>query len=149
MQGSPLIDVLQRPPQSWLFSLVAWFQDWEKEALASMSAKISRRRFSEIPVFSDVLVINYLGVPLSGQLSRYSRDKYPILKSEGPNDGLTLLTDVVAPNSQTIVALGQDHFFAEDPQINLKTVALMNLIISILENDRAMPFATYESDCEN
>ena len=83
----------------------------------------------------NILAINYMGIPLSGQLSQYSIDKYPLLRTDGPNDGLTLLTDVVAPNSLTIVALGSDHFFAEDPRINEKTVALMKLIITYLEKD--------------
>ena len=47
---------------------------------------------------------------------------------------LTLLADAIAPGSQTIVAMGSDHFFAEDPNINEKTVALMALIIATLES---------------
>ena len=41
---------------------------------------------------------------------------------EKPNDGLTLLRDVIAPDSLTIMALGSDHFFSEDPKINDKTI---------------------------
>jgi len=77
----------------------------------------------------DILVVNYLGVPLSGQLSQHSRDKYPLLRSSGPTDGLTLLADVLAPSSLTIVALGSDHFFAEDLR------ALMKLRLALLEED--------------
>lgn len=43
------------------------------------------------------------------------------------------LTDAIAPNSLTVVALGSDHFFAEDPRINEKTVALMNVMLTYLE----------------
>ena len=77
-----------------------------------------------------------MGLPLSGQLSKYSKDKYPLLASKGPNDGLTLLRDVIAPNSLTIIALGSDHFFAEDPKINAKTIALTILVISYLEGKK-------------
>ncbi|HPH14215.1 MAG TPA: hypothetical protein PLC34_10495 [Burkholderiaceae bacterium] len=132
LQGSPLVDYLQLAPQRWLFNSVVWFKGWDPQAIQSMSAKESRPRFQRLRIDSDLLVVNYLGVPLSGQLSQYSRDKYPLLKSDGPNDGLTLLTDVIAPNSLTIVALGSDHFFAEDPAINAKTVALMELIVSYM-----------------
>lgn len=138
LQGSPLIDYLEGTPQRWLFNLVVWFKGWDKEAILSMSANRSRKRFARLQrrqMAADILVINYLGVPLSGQLSQYSRDKYPLLRSEGPNDGLTLLTDAIAPDSLTIAAPGSDHFFAEDPKINEKTVALMKLIVSYLEEN--------------
>jgi polyferredoxin len=57
-------------------------------------------------------------------------------KKSIPNDGLTLLRDVIAPNSLTIIALGSDHFFAEDPKINAKTIALTILVISYLEGKK-------------
>jgi hypothetical protein len=133
LQGSPLIDLFQSRPQRWLFDAITWFQGWDTEAILSMSAERGQARFARLNVDTDILVINYLGIPLSGQLSQYSKDKYPLLKAEGPNDGLTLLTDAIAPNSLTIVALGSDHFFAEDPRIDEKTVALMKLIIRTLE----------------
>ena len=139
LQGSPLVDYLQLAPQRWLFNSVVWFKGWDPQAILSMSAKESRPRFQRLRIDSDLLVVNYLGVPLSGQLSQYSRDKYPLLKSDGPNDGLTLLTDVIAPNSLTIVALGSDHFFAEDPAINAKTVALMELIVSYMNVNAKRP----------
>lgn len=132
LQGSPLVDFLQEAPQRWLFDAVVWFKGWDPQAIRSMSAHTSRARFARLHLPQHVLVVNYLGVPLSGQLSPYSRDKYPLLKSDGPNDGLTLLTDAIAPHSLTIVALGSDHFFAEDPQINAKTVALLRLIVAYL-----------------
>ena len=120
LQGSPLIDHLQEWPRSWLLQIVVWYKGWEKEALMSMSAEVSRKRFEELTLPEHILVVNYLGLSLSGQMSQYSLDKYPILRSEGPNDGLTLLTDIIAPGSLTIIAFGSDHFFAEDPEIILK-----------------------------
>lgn len=138
LQGSPLLDYLEGWPLRWLFNLVAWFKAWDKEAIQSMGTRQSRERFSRLRVDPDILVVNYIGIPLSGQLSQYAIDKYPVLKSEGPNDGLTLLTDAIAPGSLTVVALGNDHFFAEDPQINEKTVALMKLIITYAEKDKSM-----------
>ncbi|PUB81401.1 MAG: hypothetical protein DBP00_19005 [gamma proteobacterium symbiont of Ctena orbiculata] len=136
LQGSPVVDHYRVWYRRWFLSLVAWHKDWDLEAITSMSAKESRRRFAELQIDPDILVINYLGIPLSGQISRYSRDNYPLLRSDGPNDGLTLLTDAIAPQSLTIVALGSDHFFAEDPRIDEKTVALMKLILIYLEDDK-------------
>jgi len=133
LQGSPLLDYLQKWPRSWLFQIVAWYKGWEMDKILSMSAMISRKRFEKLTMPEHVLVVNYVGLSLSGQLSKYSQDKYPILMSEGPNDGLTLLTDIIAPGSLTILALGSDHFFAEDPEINIKTIALAQTIIHYLE----------------
>jgi len=132
LQGSPLLDFLQEGPRRAFFELVVWAEGWRKEAIFSMNTNQSRRRFERLKKNPGILVVNYMGVPLSGQLSKYSKDKYPLLKTIGPNDGLTLLTDIIAPNSMTIVSLGNDHFIAEDPQINKKTVALMELIIHAL-----------------
>jgi hypothetical protein len=133
LQGSPLIDHYQEWPQRWLFNTVIWYKGWNKEKILSMSVKQNRDRYKRLNIKKNILVINYMGLPLSGQLSKYSKDKYQLLASKGPNDGLTLLRDVIAPNSLTIIALGSDHFFAEDPKINDKTIALTILVISYLE----------------
>jgi hypothetical protein len=132
LQGSPLVDYLLARP--WLMTPVIWFTGWDEKAIQSMATVPSQQRFADLRVDTKLLVVNYLGIPLSGQLSRHSEDKYPILSAQGPNDGLTLLTDAIAPNSLTIVALGSDHFFAEDPRINEKTVALMKLMLALVES---------------
>lgn len=133
LQGSPLIDYAQHRPQVWLFDLAAWWQGWKREDVLSMAAASSRTRFARLSIDADILIINYVGIPLSGQLSKFAGDKYPLLRDAGPNDGLTLLTDAIAPRSRTVVAIGRDHFFAEDPRINAKTIAMMALVIVSLE----------------
>ncbi len=139
LRGSPLVDFLETRP--WLFHPIVWLKGWDKKAILSMGTSRSRERFSRLDLGSGILVVNYLGIPLSGQLSQYSRDKYPILRSGGPNDGLTMLADAIAPDSLTIVALGSDHFFAEDPRIDEKTVALMKLMLTHLESDMTSGFS--------
>jgi hypothetical protein len=42
---------------------------------------------------------------------------------------------VIAPDSLTVVALGSDHFFAEDPEIDRKTVALIKLVVAYANKD--------------
>ncbi len=81
----------------------------------------------------DILVINYIGLPLSGAVSQYAADYYSKLAAKGPNDGLSFLPDMVAPDSLTIIAPGMDHFLAEDPMINDKTIAMMKVVIAYLE----------------
>jgi hypothetical protein len=133
LQGSPLVEHMDEWPRKPLFNLIVGFKGWKKENVLSMSTAMGRKRFQELTLPPNLLVVNYMGLSLSGQLSKYSRDKYPVLKEQGPNDGLTLLADMIAPNSATIVAFGSDHFFAEDPDINLKTIALAHTIIQELE----------------
>ncbi len=139
LQGSPLIDYLQKWPRSWLFEAVRRFKGWDKQEILSMSAANCRARFKRLTIPDHILVINYLGLSLSGGLSKYSRDKYPILSEQGPNDGLTLLADIIAPRSITIVAPGSDHFFNEDPDINIKTVALAQTTIQLVQQQRQGP----------
>ena len=70
----------------------------------------------------------------TASISDFAADQYKVLRPLGPNDGLTLLPDALAPGGSTIVALGRDHFLAEDPQIDARTVALMSLVITMLGN---------------
>lgn len=136
LQGSPLVDIVTDRP--WLSFVLRTFTGWEDTAMRSMGTRASRTRSARLTLKSRLLVINYLGIPFSGGLSKYGRDKYPLIKSDGPNDGLTLLPDALAPNSLTIVALGSDHFFNEDPQIDRKTLALMSLVTDALAGDQGV-----------
>lgn len=102
LQGRPLVDLVQAWPQRWLFALITWYNGWSDSAISSMGTEHGRARFARQRVDPAILVINYLGVPLSEQLSKYSKDKYPLLRSERPNDGLTLLTDAIQPDWATI-----------------------------------------------
>ena len=135
LQGSPLVDYSEKRPQRWWFDLVVWYKGWDRKAIRSMGTTASRSRFSRLQLHSDIVVLNYMGIPLSGQLSQNAEAGYRILRSYGPNDGLALLTDAIAPDSLTVVALGNDHYFAEDPEIDKKTAALMKLVITYLDKD--------------
>lgn len=135
LQGTPVVDYLQQWPRGWGLNMYMWWRGWDPEELESMAVEPSRKRFERLSISEDLLVINYIGFPLSGQVSPYSQDKYPLFAPEGPNDGLTWLTDAMAPNSLTLIALGRDHFLAQDPRIDEKTVALAKTVIFYLEKD--------------
>jgi hypothetical protein len=137
LQGSPLIDSYQTWPRRWLFNAAVWYRGWSRAAILSMSAQASRPRFARLQLPAHVLVINYLGIPLSGQITRLAAGNYPLLRTHGPNDGIALLTDMLAPGAPTVLALGRDHFFAEDPQIQQKTMALMRLLMERVEQGGA------------
>jgi len=134
LKGSPLVDYFQRWPQKALLNVVLWHKDWNNNDILSMSTEASIKRFNRLQLKPDMLVINYLALSLSGNLSHLSKYKYPYIMPEGPNDGLTLLTDVIAPNSSTLIAVNSDHYFGEDENINDKIVAIIKTMIYFLEN---------------
>ncbi|PJZ71193.1 hypothetical protein CH373_01380 [Leptospira perolatii] len=129
LQGSPLLDKFSSGLKGLLFSTILWLKGWERSKFETMRASTSRRRFTTLKLPGHIAVYNYLGLSLSGNVSRFGRDKYKMMRSDGPNDGLTLLPDIVAPNSLSILSPNTDHFFAEDPEIEQKTLALLLTIV--------------------
>ena len=134
LKGSPLIDYFQRWPQKAILNLAGWILGWDNDEIMTMSTAQSRARFSQLEVPDKMVVINYLGLSLSGDLSHLSTFKYPLIADQGPNDGLTQLIDIIAPNSMTLVATRSDHYFGEDPLINDKTIAILKTTIEYIEN---------------
>ncbi len=134
LQGSPIVDYYQKWLYGWGMKFYCDYQGWKQRDLVSMSTKSLQAAYKRLKLPKHLLVFNYMGLPLSGQLSYLVKDRYLMLRDLGPNDGLTLLRDIIAPDSTTIIAVGSDHFFAQDPEIHLKTIALMQLIVDYLEN---------------
>jgi len=141
LRGTPLVDYFETLPQRVLLDFYAVAKGWDRQAIPSMGTVASRKRFSRLQLNSDLVVINYVGIPLSGQLSQYGGTGYRMLRTDGPNDGVVLVTDVIAPDSLSVVALGSDHFFAEDPQIDRKTLALIRLVVAYADQEAAVACA--------
>jgi hypothetical protein len=141
LRGTPLVDYFETLPQRVMLDFYAWAKGWDRQAIPSMGTVASRKRFSRLQLSSDLVVINYLGIPLSGQLSQYGGTGYRMLRSGGPNDGVVLVADAIAPDGLTVVALGSDHFFAEDPQIDRKTLALIRLVVAYANREAAVACA--------
>ena len=131
LQGVPLLDWFQKFPQSLVFDLIVWVQDWRHESFESLTNRVLRERVEELSVPEDIQVFNYISMSLSGDISDFGWDKYLLMRSDGPNDGLSLLPDLLLPEGRTIVSPKGDHFFAEDPLIEQKSVAL---VLTILES---------------
>ncbi len=128
LQGTPLLEHFESWPKSWLLKWFFWSEGWQAEKAQSLSMANSRRRFKSLNLPEGLWVLNYIGLSLSGKISHFAEDSYAMLRQYGPNDGLTLLPDSIVPGSQSIIALQSDHFFSEDPEIDLKTLALMQVI---------------------
>ncbi len=135
LHGSFLADSAVRWPKQWLVRMFLFFKGWDFDSVESMTTKSSRQRFNRVNLPSDVLYLNYVGIPLSGHITKRAKDGYLDLRKLGPNDGLTLITDEIIPNSVTIAELGLDHYYL-DPEIDLKTVALAQLVINHLEESK-------------
>ena len=131
LHGVPLLDWFQAFPQSLVFDLVVWAQDWRHESFESLTNRVLRERFEELSIPEEIQVFNYISMSLSGDISHIGWDKYLLMRSDGPNDGLSLLPDLLLPEGRTIVSPKGDHFFAEDPLIENKSVAL---VLTILES---------------
>ncbi|TGM02350.1 hypothetical protein [Leptospira jelokensis] len=132
LQGVPVLDQFSIGIKGFLFKTIVWFKDWRIKSFQSMQTAVSRDRFNRIKLPRHIYTLNYIGMSLSGDISRFAYDKYCLMREDGPNDGLSLLPDLVAPNSHTILAPKSDHFFAEDPEIDIKTLALLKTILDHL-----------------
>jgi hypothetical protein len=134
LQGSPLIDRFQQYPQKLLLDLVVALRGWDIDEIMTLSAAQSRQRVKTLQLPQELLVINYLGLSLTCNLSSLSAYKYPLIAGEGPNDGLTPLSDIIAPGSMTLVATRSDHYFGEDPLIDDKTIAMLKTILELIDD---------------
>ncbi|HIB53987.1 MAG TPA: hypothetical protein EYO39_04090 [Nitrospirales bacterium] len=135
IQGTQLADGVMRWPQRWGLRLYFWWKGWDIAGLASMTTDVRRASYEIVRIPDDILVVNYMAVPLSGDISEGVRGRYQQLRPYGPNDGLTLLADEMIPGSVTVLELGLDHFF-RDPDIEWKTVALFRAVVKSLVSNQ-------------
>ncbi|MBI2752092.1 MAG: hypothetical protein HYX46_01020 [Betaproteobacteria bacterium] len=137
LHGSSLADEAVKWPTRWY---VKFFITGGRsfDGIDSLTTKRSVDRARRLGLPDDVVVVNYVAIPLSGQVSNRARLGYSLLRNEGPNDGLTQIVDEIPSRSITIAELGLDHFF-DDPEIHLKTVALARTVIRFIENRPYLP----------
>ncbi len=88
--------------------------------------------FDRLSLPSDVLMLQYVGAPLSGHIGEETRDRYRILRRFGPNDALTLLADELITDGFVVTEVGLDHYFRA-PDIDIRTVALTYAVLDELE----------------
>jgi hypothetical protein len=125
LQGSPLAD-------ESLLQLEDVVGKVNVAGVESLGTARSRERFKGFRIPPHILVINYIGIPLSGSISMLARGGFSQLRAHGPNDGLSLLPDLIIPNGVTLAELGRDHFLLDD-RIDVSTIALTVTVINYLE----------------
>lgn len=143
LHGTRLADVGLSWPTCW-FVYLAVLPDRSFEGIRSLTMAQSMTRLNAIRLPRDTLIVNYLGIPLSGQVSDQARGGYSRLQLDGPNDGLTYLADAIAPNSVTIPELGIDHYFRRS-DIDLKSLALARAITRYVKQGGAQQVAAADA----
>jgi hypothetical protein len=134
LQGTPFVDISL---DSWHAPFVRfWFtlQGWNWAAAKSMATPIRRARFATLRFPDHLLIINFVGVPLSGDMTLRSQPGYALLKPFGPNDGLALLADEILPGSLTVLQPGVDHYF-DLPDIDVRSLALVKSVLDLLATE--------------
>jgi hypothetical protein len=62
---------------------------------------------TELRFLKSLLVLDYVGAPLSGQVAADVEGRRKTLARFGPNDGLTLLADEVLNSGRVVFEIGQ------------------------------------------
>jgi hypothetical protein len=132
LRGSPYADRALKWPLSWMARLVLLTQGLKPRVIRDLSTVERRPVFEPLTFPEHLLMIQYVGVPLSGHITQDVRRRYNALRTVGPNDGLTLLLDEIISGGGVITDLGLDHYY-RDPEIDLKTVALATVVLEELQ----------------
>ena len=132
LNGTPRADYWMEWPQRWLAAVAFAFLGHGTEAISSMTTAPRRARFPELGVPHGVLVVNYIGAPLTADVGAHVRDDFEVIAPHGPNDGLTLLADALVPQGITLVEPGLDHYFVA-PDIDARVAALVAALLGELE----------------
>jgi hypothetical protein len=127
IEGTLLADHVIGWPKSWLARTILRYSGIDPRSLPGMTTTASRERMREIMLPRHIFVLQFVGAPLSGDIANDVRHRYIELRKNGPNDGLTLLPDELVPHGVTIIEPGLDHFY-RDPEIDLKSLALANIV---------------------
>ncbi len=132
LRGTPSADQALQWPKSWLVRAAFFFTGHRGEVIEDLNTKKRREVFAQLEFPGDMLTLQYVGAPLSGQIAEYAQGRYDDLKNLGPNDGLTLLADELVDGGIVITDIGLDHYYL-DPEIDLKTFALASVVLDLLE----------------
>lgn len=134
LRGTPIADRALRWPRSWWTMAMFFFLGLPAENIEDLGTKRRGEVFNRLTFPRQMLMVQYVGVPLSGQVSPLARERYEVLRSAGPNDGLTLLPDELVPGGVVITDIGLDHYY-RDQEIELKSLALAYAVLDLLEEE--------------
>ena len=139
LRGSPYADWASKWPKNWVAGLVFWSQGLKPKVIRNLTTTERRPVFESLTFPDHIFMVQWVGAPLSGHIKKYARHRYNVIKKIGPNDGLTLLADEIIPGGVVITDIGLDHYY-RDPEIDLKTFALANVVLEELERKESAEF---------
>ena len=135
LRGSPYVDSVSKWPKTWAAGLAFWWKGLKPKVIRNLATAKRRPVFQSLTFPDHILMVQWIGSPLSGHIKKDVRRRYNIIKQIGPNDGLTLLADEIVPGGVVVTGIGLDHYY-RDPEIDLKTFALANVVLEELERKR-------------
>lgn len=106
--------------------------DIDPAGVESLATARRRAPLDALRLPGHVLVVNYIGIPVSGTISERARPSYRRLRRHGPNDGLSLLADLLMPGGVTVAELGRDHYLVSEG-MDARALALASTVIAWLE----------------
>lgn len=131
LRGSPYADRYLRGIKRWFARFMLRRQGQPPDILDDLSTVTRRPVFDALTLPSDVLLLHYVGAPLSGNVRDETQGRYRVMRRLGPNDGLTLLADELTERGLVVTEVGLDHYFRA-PDIDLRTVALTYAVLDEL-----------------
>jgi hypothetical protein len=132
IRGTPLADYATTWPQSLIVRLMFLNSRTGFQGIPGLTTAAGQFRMEGIRIPARIMIVEYIAVPLSGDIYGSVRSRYVRLRKGGPNDGLTLLADELLPNGIAVIEPGIDHFYAA-PDIGIKSVALANVLAEALQ----------------
>lgn len=135
LKGTAFADFFMWWPIRWFTKLEGGRRKWPYESIQSMSVQFRKERFKDVRLPKGLFTLNYLSIPLSGDISPFASAVYRLLRPKGPNDGSTLILDSIAPNSASLLSIGTDHFVSFDPLAHYKTAAIARTVVKKLNDE--------------
>ncbi|MBW2508359.1 MAG: hypothetical protein JRE81_07005 [Deltaproteobacteria bacterium] len=127
-RGSPLADWALNPTVCWISKLHLGLQGFDLQGALSLQTTPRRDHFAKLQFPEHLLLVSYVPVPLSGDISNRGAFGYSRMRHLGPNDGLTMLVDQLLPGGLTIIEPGVDHYF-DHPDRDLRSLALLEVLL--------------------
>ncbi|MGH8529241.1 MAG: hypothetical protein ACRETN_05270 [Nevskiales bacterium] len=129
LKGSPIADDYLHWTRRWFATFIFRLNGYgDLTGLESMRYAIGQKRAAPLKIPQNVLVVNYLGVPMSGDIRVFTHQfTYHALRRYGPNDGLALVRDEIASEGPTVTEVGRAHFLS-DPDIHIRNTAMIQAV---------------------
>ncbi len=143
VRGSPLAERVLDPDFCWFVNHQLANDGFDMAGLRSMQAKRSRPLFDSLHIPPNVRIVSLVAVPLSGNITPRGWFGYSRLRSHGPNDGLTLLSDELIPGAVPLLLPGSDHLLGAQDQ-RLWSTAIFRVLMDELAAEQPAQTAARE-----